>query len=150
MRYASTMLAALNSCQVINSRPGKPNMISNWGAGFALYLHGCVIDLTTDIKTKTANTILLKAQEHMTFVVSRYKLTREAGMERYIKRPHYYLGCVNASMKMEDEALFWLTKAKVKGGLPHDVAQVFRDYYNIMQNGYDVLNFLANCSQHQF
>lgn len=86
------------------------------------------------MKMKTANTLLIKAQEQMAYVVYRLKLTKEDGMERFIKRPHYYMGCVNACMKIEEESLFWLTKAKVKGGLPRDTAQIFSDYQNIIED----------------
>ena len=130
------VVSGVTDLKVLSSRSGHPNLISNWGLGLSLYLHGCVIDTSCEIKMKTANTLLLKAQEHMTYVVYRLKLAKENGMERYIKRAHYHLGCVNASMKIEEESLFWLTKAKVKVGLPRDVAQIFRDYQNIIENRY--------------
>lgn len=122
--------------KVISTRKGHANMISNWGLGISLYLHGRAIDTDVDIKAKTATTLLLKSQEHMTYIVYRLKLTKEEGMERFIKRPYYYLACVNATMNLAEESLFWLTKARVKGSLPRDETEVYRDFAKIIKTKY--------------
>jgi hypothetical protein len=107
-------------------------LISNWGLGLAFYLHGRAIDPTCDTKTKVARQLFAKAQELMTFVVSRLKLVKEEGLDRYVKRPHYHLSCVYSCIEgMEDESLYWLSKAKVKNALPRDSVAILADLKHI-------------------
>eukprot|EP01127_Copromyxa_protea_P010918 TRINITY_DN2711_c0_g1_i2.p1 TRINITY_DN2711_c0_g1~~TRINITY_DN2711_c0_g1_i2.p1 ORF type:complete len:545 (+),score=76.12 TRINITY_DN2711_c0_g1_i2:216-1637(+) len=113
--------------EVLAARPKFPNMISTWGLGMSMYLHGAAIEPSSETKQKVSSQLFEKAHELMSYVVCRLKISHEEGMDRFIQMPHYYFACVYAGFKHED-ALFWLTKAKVKGGLPGDLARVLHDF----------------------